>query len=218
MNVGRNTDQLPPNSFDSEDEEYDSEDEEDAYRLEDVSSDVEVDVAEGDSQYVPKPLVFYFHSEDLFSRFEEVDSEPGPETEAASKQDSKKRPRDSDTTDPEETKQSKSQQKKLNKKLKAEGGKAVATGDEAEAKTEKKEKKDEKEQKAKGETKELSGGVKIRDHKVGSGPQAKSGDTVSMRYVGKLQNGKIFDSNTKGGPVSLTATSLWRVVHRFPTV
>ena len=108
---------------------------------------------------------------------------------------------------------SKTQQKKLNKKLKAEGGKAVpAVEAQSEAKDEKKaEKKDEKkaekkdkEPKAaapKGETKELSGGVKIRDHKVGSGPQVKNGDMVAMRYVGKLQNGKVFDSNTKGAPV-----------------
>lgn len=34
------------------------------------------------------------------------------------------------------------------------------------------------------------------------GPVAKPGNRVSMRYVGKLQNGSIFDSNTKGRPFS----------------
>lgn len=93
--------------------------------------------------------------------------------------------------------------------MKAEGGKAVPTGaEESEVKEEKKEKKSKEEKKEKKEkapvkeTKELSGGVKVQDHKVGSGPQAKAGDMVSMRYVGKLQNGKVFDSNTKGAPVS----------------
>ena len=36
-------------------------------------------------------------------------------------------------------------------------------------------------------------GVKIDDKKVGSGAQAKKGDTLGMRYIGKLSNGKIFD-------------------------
>jgi FK506-binding nuclear protein len=78
----------------------------------------------------------------------------------------------------------------------------VAKGEKKEKKG-KEEAKDKKKEKAaaKPEAKELSGGVKIQDHKVGSGPQAKSGDMVSMRYVGKLQNGKVFDSNTSGAPV-----------------
>lgn len=36
-------------------------------------------------------------------------------------------------------------------------------------------------------------GVKIDDRKVGSGRTAKSGDKVGMRYIGKLENGKVFD-------------------------
>ncbi|KAI0340886.1 hypothetical protein BDW22DRAFT_1359722 [Trametopsis cervina] len=186
--VGKNTvfltgnyvDQQPPNPFDGEDD-YDSE-EEDAYNLEDVSSDVEIDPAE---------LVNDSH------RFEEVESDD----EVPQLQDSKKRPRESDVSDAKATKSQKSE--KGNKKLKAESGKAVPSGT---AETETKDKKDKKEKKekekapSKAETKELSGGVKVQDHKVGSGPQAKNGDMVSMRYVGKLQNGKVFDSNTKGAP------------------
>lgn len=42
----------------------------------------------------------------------------------------------------------------------------------------------------------------IEDKKTGTGPTAKPGQRVSMRYVGKLQNGSIFDSNTKGKPFS----------------
>ena len=38
--------------------------------------------------------------------------------------------------------------------------------------------------------------------KSGTGPTAKAGNRVSMRYVGKLQNGSIFDANTKGKPFS----------------
>lgn len=36
-------------------------------------------------------------------------------------------------------------------------------------------------------------GVKIDDKKLGKGRQAKSGDQVSMRYIGKLDTGKVFD-------------------------
>lgn len=69
-------------------------------------------------------------------------------------------------------------------------------------KADKKEKKKEEVKKSKlSEPKVLAGGVKVADNKVGTGPAAKSGDRVSVRYIGKLQNGKIFDSNTKGKPV-----------------
>jgi FK506-binding nuclear protein len=36
-------------------------------------------------------------------------------------------------------------------------------------------------------------GVKIDDKKLGKGPVAKPGNTVAMRYIGKLEDGKVFD-------------------------
>jgi len=36
-------------------------------------------------------------------------------------------------------------------------------------------------------------GVIIDDKKAGKGPMAKKGDKISMRYIGKLQDGKVFD-------------------------
>lgn len=36
-------------------------------------------------------------------------------------------------------------------------------------------------------------GVTIDDKKLGKGPAAKKGDKVGMRYIGKLQNGAVFD-------------------------
>ncbi len=36
-------------------------------------------------------------------------------------------------------------------------------------------------------------GVKIDEKKVGSGPEAKKGQKISMRYIGKLTDGKVFD-------------------------
>jgi FK506-binding nuclear protein len=41
-------------------------------------------------------------------------------------------------------------------------------------------------------------GVKIDDKKLGSGPACKKGNKVSMRYIGKLTDGKVFDANKKG--------------------
>ena len=45
-------------------------------------------------------------------------------------------------------------------------------------------------------------GVTIDDRKLGTGRTVKNGDRVGMRYIGKLQNGKVFDSNKKGAPFS----------------
>lgn len=111
--------------------------------------------------------------------------------------------------------------RKLLKKLKAENGQAVPTATETKAelsekepskKESKKEKKDKKEKekasagadtKSKvGQTQEITGGVKIKDVTAGKGRAAQKGDTVKMRYIGKLENGKVFDSNTKGSAVS----------------
>lgn len=64
----------------------------------------------------------------------------------------------------------------------------------------------------------LDNGLVIEDHKTGDGPAATAGKRVGVRYIGKLQNGKVFDSkcvlpldstlevraepagSTKGGP------------------
>lgn len=46
-------------------------------------------------------------------------------------------------------------------------------------------------------------GVTIDDKKLGTGPAAKKGNRIGMRYIGKLQkDGKVFDSNKKGKPFS----------------
>ncbi|KAG9774139.1 hypothetical protein KCU88_g5583, partial [Aureobasidium melanogenum] len=45
-------------------------------------------------------------------------------------------------------------------------------------------------------------GVTIDVRKVGSGPAAKKGNRLEMRYIGKLDNGKVFDSNKSGKPFS----------------
>lgn len=45
-------------------------------------------------------------------------------------------------------------------------------------------------------------GVTVDDRTVGKGRTVKSGDTVGVRYIGKLANGQQFDANKKGKPFS----------------
>lgn len=109
--------------------------------------------------------------------------------------------------------------------MKAENGAAVPAPAAAEGEAQKKGEKKDKKAKKSGESKEgdskkeggkegdakqkqgdkslreLPSGLQVQDAKVGDGPQAKSGMRVAMRYVGKLPNGNVFDSNTKGKPV-----------------
>ncbi|MCJ1465241.1 peptidylprolyl isomerase fpr4 [Pseudocyphellaria aurata] len=60
-------------------------------------------------------------------------------------------------------------------------------------------KKDSEKQKASLGPKKVQG-VTIDDKKLGKGPAAKKGNKVGMRYIGKLQDGKVFDANKKGSP------------------
>ena len=48
-------------------------------------------------------------------------------------------------------------------------------------------------------------GVTVDDRKLGTGRAVKKGDRVDVRYIGKLQDGKVFDSNKKGKPFSFKA-------------
>ncbi|KAI0395761.1 hypothetical protein F5Y17DRAFT_422193 [Xylariaceae sp. FL0594] len=48
-------------------------------------------------------------------------------------------------------------------------------------------------------------GVTIDDRKLGTGRVVKKGNRVEVRYIGKLTDGKVFDSNKKGKPFSFKA-------------
>jgi FKBP-type peptidyl-prolyl cis-trans isomerase len=50
---------------------------------------------------------------------------------------------------------------------------------------------------AKGETKTTPGGVKYETLKAGTGPELKAGQTAQFLYVGKLEDGKIFEDRSQ---------------------
>ena len=46
-------------------------------------------------------------------------------------------------------------------------------------------------------------GLMYKDVKVGTGREAKAGDTVTVHYTGRLEDGKTFDSSVGKKPFSL---------------
>ncbi len=50
-----------------------------------------------------------------------------------------------------------------------------------------------------GKMKTMPGGLKYQDIKVGKGPVAKAGETVTVQYIGTLTNGHKFDASRDHG-------------------
>lgn len=147
------------------------------------------------------------------SRFEEVEDDKEEAVKPT------KRPRESDIHG--EDKVGKAEKKKL----KAENGKAIPVetpSDQPKGEKKEKKKRDKKgertakDQKEKEEDKQkeqknnqvpkktIAGGIVIQDKVIGTGPMAKKGDTLKLRYVGKLTNGKVFDKNINAKPVRIS--------------
>jgi len=53
---------------------------------------------------------------------------------------------------------------------------------------------------APGEIKETASGVKYETLKAGAGAVARSGQKITIRYVGKLEDGRTFDQSPKDNP------------------
>ncbi|KAG6886169.1 hypothetical protein C0993_000687 [Termitomyces sp. T159_Od127] len=186
----------PPFGDSDSDDDSDMGSDEDAYDLREVSSDVEM------------------HPDDLdgiesdASRFEEVEEPPknlkrareADEAEKPSKAEKKKKQKTEaqavDATPDAKKKEKEAPKEKGTPKEKG-APKEKGTPKEKGAPKEKEEK-----EKPKAVEKELAGGIKSLDAKVGTGPVAKKGNTVRVRYIGKLTNGKVFDKNVKGKPFS----------------
>ena len=48
----------------------------------------------------------------------------------------------------------------------------------------------------------LPSGLEIEDLSVGTGPRARAGKRIGIRYIGRLENGTVFDKNTDGAAFS----------------
>jgi FKBP-type peptidyl-prolyl cis-trans isomerase len=48
----------------------------------------------------------------------------------------------------------------------------------------------------------VAAGLHVKDDKVGTGPGAKRGDTLTVNYIGRLKDGKTFDKTTE--PITFT--------------
>ncbi len=55
-------------------------------------------------------------------------------------------------------------------------------------------------------------GLQIQDEKLGNGKEVKSGDTISINYLGTLQNGKKFDSSYDRGQPFQTQIGVGQVI------
>ncbi len=47
-------------------------------------------------------------------------------------------------------------------------------------------------------------GLQFEDVLVGSGPEAKAGQSIQVHYTGSLDDGTVFDSSVKRGPFGFT--------------
>jgi FK506-binding nuclear protein len=100
---------------------------------------------------------------------------------------------------------SKNQKKKLKKQQAKEAKTGSVTADkEPEEAATKPSKKDDGLAKKASKRTTLPSGLSFTDAKTGDGPVAKKGQKVSVRYIGKLDSGKVFDSNTKGKAFTFT--------------
>lgn len=192
-----------------EDSDYDSEDE-------------DYDLPPGVEDMDDSELSDELDGVDAIARIKEIDTD---EEEAPKLVDAKKgknkRPAEEEAENLDElmSKDGKKLSKKQLKKLKTEAAAAAAKEEAAKqspasAKSDKKVQfakeleqgptgpaKEQADKKAAGTVKVVQG-VTIDDRKLGTGRTVKNGDKVGMRYIGKLQNGKVFDANKKGAPFS----------------
>jgi len=213
---GTHTVYLTGNYVVPQDEEEDDEDEDDY-------SDDEYDLPPGLEDDDEDEMSDELDHIDGTPRIKEIDTddEEAPKLVATKKGKKRAAEEEADGLDELMAKDEKKLSKKQQKKLKNNQGEAVAA--EAKAKESPAAKGDKKVQFAKNLEQGPTGpakdkaenksdkkalgvkvvqGVTIDDRKAGTGRTVKNGDKVGMRYIGKLQNGKVFDSNKKGAPFS----------------
>ncbi|KAK1136104.1 hypothetical protein K0M31_000673 [Melipona bicolor] len=99
----------------------------------------------------------------------------------------------------EEDEEEKIKLQQKDKKNKQQEKKKVVNGKEAKQKRDKgKQQQNEMNIQSDQKIRLVEGGVQIKELKIGNGSVAKKGKYISVYYVGRLKNGKIFDSSTHG--------------------
>jgi FK506-binding nuclear protein len=203
---------------DDDEDEYDLSPDEDEMLLDDDSEADELDDLNGrieEIQYeLPRSSANCDSNEDTSAKSKKRPREESEETPQLV---------DTSVTKTEEKPISKSQKKKLKKQKLAEEAQASAGSEKkvqfspelekgptrSESKSTEPGKpaltKSEGDKKGKVAKVTLDKGVVIDEHTIGTGPKAKAGSKLGIRYVGKLsKNGKEFDKNTKGKPFRFT--------------
>ncbi|WFD35939.1 hypothetical protein MCUN1_002810 [Malassezia cuniculi] len=172
INPDFDRDPIPYDEEDDEDEDDEDDEDEDDEDDDDEDEDEEDDDEDDEDDDDEVPEIADIEAIEYDEEDDDEEDDDEEDEEAAAVVVPSKK-RSAVEIEDEEPKLSRNQRKRLNKKLRAEGAAAFIEVPEPK-----------------------------KDKKTGSGPVAKPGSRVSMRYVGKLQNGSIFDSNTKGRPFS----------------
>lgn len=203
--TGTHTIYLTGNYIMDDDEDEDDEDDEEDYdlspdELEYALGEADSDMESDDLDQVKDPRVAEVES----------DEEEAPKLVPVKKGKNKRTAEDAtEGLDALISKEDAKETKKQQKKLKNNKGEAVATED-SKKKVQFAKNLEQgptgSAEKAK-QTKATTGvkvvqGVTIDDRTLGKGRAVKNGDNVGVRYIGKLQNGQVFDANKKGKPFS----------------
>ncbi|KAK5808014.1 hypothetical protein F5H01DRAFT_370907 [Linnemannia elongata] len=184
-----------------EDEDEDSEDDPD-FTGEDDEED-EDDSDDDDDEESSNPYAAQVEGDEVDSEEDEDDEEEddeengGDDDDDEDDDDEDEDEDDSEDDEDEEPEPVKKEAAPATKKQKVSEEKAILIKPKQEATPVKV-----KEEPKKAHKKTLPNGLVIEDTKAGEGARAKSGKKIGMRYIGRLENGKVFDKNTSGKPFS----------------
>ncbi|KAL2888845.1 FK506-binding protein 4 [Ceratocystis lukuohia] len=187
---------IPP---EDDDEDCDSCDEDEDYELpEDMEEDSEEESEEDELDDLANPRITEIESEEEAPKLVDTSAKKGKKRAAEENLDEMIK------TDDKTKKQKNNQGKSVAAAETKKGDKKVQFAKQLEQGPTPSEKKVDAKPaapaKAAAPSKRVVQGVTVDDRKVGAGRAAKKGDTVGMRYIGKLDNGKVFDANKKGKP------------------
>ncbi|KAF9148922.1 peptidylprolyl isomerase fpr4 [Linnemannia schmuckeri] len=180
-----------------EDEDEDSEDDPDFTGEDDEEDEDDSDDDEDEENPNPYAVQAEGDEDDSGEDDEENDEEENGGGGDDDEGDEDEEEDDSEDDDDEEPEPVKKEAAPAAKKQKIPEEKAISIKNKQEATPTKA-----KEEAKKAHKKTLPNGLVIEDTKPGEGARAKSGKKIGMRYIGRLENGKVFDKNTSGKPFS----------------